>query len=225
MVPQSQPRKPRNSSKINLIISVTFHGVLVFAILFFAAREGILGQKIKTLTVFTAKEKPPEKPKEPEKQPEPPKEIPKPTVAPKLTAAPPPAAAPAPAASAPPAAAPAAVEVPTFTFDGGRQVITADPVTVYKNLLESSVRSRWKRPADLEEKDKDFQADVEVSVDNAGQITNPRLTKSSGNSKWDESVQMAINSTKSVNQTPPKDFPGKITVRFDVVQDSEPIVP
>ena len=46
-----QQRKKRNSSKVNLIISVIFHSTLVLAVFFFAAREGMLGKKLKQITV------------------------------------------------------------------------------------------------------------------------------------------------------------------------------
>ncbi|HXE43386.1 MAG TPA: hypothetical protein VN516_10205, partial [Candidatus Baltobacteraceae bacterium] len=78
MTPQSQPRKPRNSSKMNLFISFVFHAALVIVVLFFAARQGWLGEQAKKISVQLVKEKPPEKPKEEPKPPEPPKEIPKP---------------------------------------------------------------------------------------------------------------------------------------------------
>ncbi len=44
MIPQSQPRKKRNSSKVNLLISFAFHALLVVVVLYFAARSGLLGQ-------------------------------------------------------------------------------------------------------------------------------------------------------------------------------------
>src|SRR5262249_16280510 len=117
MVPQSQPRKSKNSSKTNLVISLVFHGALVFVALYFAARTGVLGDALKTRVVTTGKEKPAEKPKEPEKPKEElPKEQPKLTVAPKMTSTPQ-TAAPPPSAMAPAAAAPAAVDVPSFVFD------------------------------------------------------------------------------------------------------------
>ncbi len=75
MIPQSQPKKPKNSSKVNLTISAVFHGLIILALVYFAAREGYLGKKIKEITVYKVeKEKPPEKP--PEKKAEPPKETP-----------------------------------------------------------------------------------------------------------------------------------------------------
>src|SRR5438067_845710 len=105
-----QQRKKRNSSKINLTISVVFHSVLILVIFVFAAREGMLGKKLKELTVtMVPKEKKPEPPKE--KPPEPKVESPKPEEAkvnvpqPKVETA----QAPPPAASdAAPVAAPAA---------------------------------------------------------------------------------------------------------------------
>src|SRR5580698_5544070 len=106
MTPQSQPRKPRNSSKINLTISLVFHGLIVAALAYFAARQGLLGTQLKKLAVSMVKEKPPDKPKEPEKpKPEPPKiEPPKVAVTPKieppkLVAAPPPGTVVAPVAA------------------------------------------------------------------------------------------------------------------------------
>src|SRR5690242_19852332 len=104
-----QQRKKRNSSKINLIISVVFHSLLVLAIFYFAAKEGLLGKKLKELAVTMVKEKKPEPPKE--KPPEPKVEQPKPEEAKAAVPQPKPetAAAPPPAASdAAPSVAPAA---------------------------------------------------------------------------------------------------------------------
>ena len=67
-------RKKRNSSKVNLIVSVVFHTLAIGAVFFFAAREGMLGKKLKQLTVtMVPKEKKPEPPKEkpPEPKPDP----------------------------------------------------------------------------------------------------------------------------------------------------------
>ena len=44
MLPHTQPRKKRNSSKVNLLISFTFHALIVLVALYFAARAGIAGQ-------------------------------------------------------------------------------------------------------------------------------------------------------------------------------------
>jgi len=70
MIPQSQPKQKKNSSKVNLIISAVFHGILVGVLFYFAAKEGLLGKKVQKIAVEMVKEKKPE----PEKpKPEPPK--------------------------------------------------------------------------------------------------------------------------------------------------------
>ena len=148
MIPQ---RKKRNTGKVNLIISVIFHSVLIFAVFYFAAREGMLGKKLKQLTVtMVPKEKKPEPPKE--KPPEPKIEPPKPTETPKVAVNTPkldtPAAPPPPTGnSGAPAAAPAPAELAAFNFsDGAKTVDTiADANGVYKALVEHSLRSRWSR--------------------------------------------------------------------------------
>src|SRR5882724_3607874 len=117
MLPQSQPRKKRNSSKVNLLISFTFHAILVLALAYFAARQGLLGKQLKKISIEMVKEKPPEKPKEPPKV-EPPKiEPPKVVETPKVAEAP---KVSAPPAVAPPVVAPANTELPSFEFGGGK---------------------------------------------------------------------------------------------------------
>src|ERR1043165_422386 len=110
------PRKNKNDSKVNLTISLIFHSVLIGAIFFFAAREGMLGKKLKEITVTMApKEKKPEPPKE--KPPEPKLDQAKPAEVPKMLAtAPPPRAETAapPPTEAPPSTAPPTVDLPTM---------------------------------------------------------------------------------------------------------------
>ena len=220
MLPQTQARKTRNSSKVNLIISLVFHGALVFVALYFAARSGILGDKAKNLTVYKVKE--PAKPKEPEKKPDEPKpdDTPKPTIVPKMTVtqptvAPTPSTAVAPAASAPPA-----VDIPTFAFEGGQTVTSADPVTLYKSLIQESITAHWQRP-EMGDKDKDFVAEMRVNVDSSGHITSPTLTKPSGNPVWDDSVSKAVAATTKLSHNPPKGFPNQVTIRFDVAEERQ----
>ena len=219
MTPSSQPRKKTNSSKVNLVISLAFHSVLVLAIVYFAAREGLIGKKLQTMAVnMVHKDKPPEKPKEPEKKPEPPKiEEPK-SVKPVLST-PPPAAAPAVAATAPAAAPAASVDATSF-FSGKEVITTSDPVTIYKNRLESALKTRWERPDGMD--DSAYVAEVEVSVDSTGRISDPAWKQKSQNAKWDESVSKAIAATPSVNAPPPKGFPTRVIVKFDVVE-TEPL--
>ncbi len=229
MLPGSEKRKPRNSSKVNLFISLTMHTLIVLAVFYFAAREGLLGKQLRKIAIEMVKEKPPEKPKEPDKPKEPapeqPKlaEIPKTVEAPKAVAPPPPATAAAPPPAAPPTVAPPPAEVGAFVFDGGKVVeSSSDPVQLYKGLLEYSLRSRWDRPPGIE--DQSYVAEVEVAVDHAGQIANPVWKKSSGDKHWDDSVRQAIAKTHSVNHAPPTNFPSRVVVRFDVVA-LEPVAP
>jgi len=216
MLPQSQPRKQRNSSKVNLMISFAFHAVLVIVLFYFAARSGLLGKQIQKITVTMEKEKPPEKPPEPPKPVEPPKivEPPKVAAAPKIEA---------PKVEAPPVVAPPAAELPSFDFDGGKLVqSSSDPVQLYKGLLEYALRSKWNRPDNLA--DDDFVAEVEVTVDRTGKISNPQWQKGSGDARWDDSVRQAVALTTSMTRPPPTNFPARVTVRFDVQSEAtEPI--
>src|SRR5471032_452555 len=116
MLPQSQPRKKRNSSRVNLIISFIFHAALVLVLFYFAARQGLLGKKLNKIAVQMIKEKPPEKPKEPPKV-EPPKVEPPKVVTPKIAEAP---KVEAPPVVAPPVVAPPNSELPSFEFGGGK---------------------------------------------------------------------------------------------------------
>ncbi len=214
-----QARTKRNSSKVNLIVSLVFHTLLILAVFFFAAREGMLGKKLKQITVtMVPKEKPPEPPKQ--KPPEPKIETPKVAETPKPALAPEPpkvetASAPPPVEAAP-AAAPAAVDVPAFQFsDGAKEVQSvSDPNLIYKDLVERALRNRWNRPEDID--DQNFVADVEISVDRSGEITGSTWVRGSGNQRWDDSVKNALAKTKAISRPPPKNFPAKFLVRFDV---------
>jgi outer membrane biosynthesis protein TonB len=228
MLPGTEKRKPRNSSKVNLLISLAFHSLIVLSVFYFAAREGWLGKPLQTIAVDMVKEKPAEKPKEPVKpkadeppKVEPPKlaEATKPAELPKMTQAPPPAAA----MTAPPAIAPPAAEAASFEFEGGKVVETSsDPVELFKGLLQSALQSSWARPEDLD--DQSLVAEVEVAVDSTGHIADPVWKKSSGQKRWDDSVRQAIAKTRSVSRAPPPNFPSRVVVRFDVVA-SEPVAP
>lgn len=209
-------RRKRNSSKVNLTISVIFHSTLILAVFFFAAREGMLGKKLKEITVtMVPKEKKPEPPKE--KPAEPKVEPPKLAEAPKSIAIAPPraeTAVPAPVSSAP-SVAPAAVSLPAFEFnDGAHDVQTGDASSVYKGLVEHALRSHWNRPDNIE--DDTFVAEVELTVDAQGNVAGYRWIKGSGNRLWDDSVKTAVAGTKEISRPPPKGFPPSFVVRFDV---------
>jgi outer membrane biosynthesis protein TonB len=222
MLPQSQPRQKRNSSKVNLMISFIFHAVLVLALFYFAARQGLLGKQLKKISIEMVKEKPPEKPKEPEKpKMEPPKvEAPKVVEKPKemeeARAAPPPT-------MAPPTVAPPAAELPSFEFEGGKAVETStDQAQLYKGYLEYALRSKWQRPDNIA--DDSYVVEVEVSVDRKGQISDPIWETGSGDTQWDDSVKQVFKTVKSLDRPPPTNFPSRVTVRFDVQEETEPVL-
>jgi outer membrane biosynthesis protein TonB len=221
MFPQTQPRKKRNSSRVNLAISFSLHLLLIGAILYFAAREGFLGKKIQTITVQMIKEKPPEKPKPPEQpQPPPPKiaeparVASKPPETVKPTAAPPPPPA--------PVAAPPSAELPAFQFSGGHVVDTeSDPVQLYKNYMEYVLREKWNRPDNL--KDAAYVAEVQVRVDKTGDLQPLAWLKSSGNPRWDDSIKQVFQKITNIGRPPPTNFPPEVTIRFDTVEQTEAV--
>jgi len=222
MLPQSQARKKRNSSRVNLLISFIFHTLIVLAMFYFAARQGLLGKQMKKIAVEMVKEKPPEKPKEPEKpKAEPPKvETPKVVEKPKeveeARATPPPAAA-------LPTVAPPAAELPSFEFEGGKTVETSsDAVQIYKGYLEYALRSKWNRPDNLA--DDNYVAEVEVAVNRAGDVSDPVWRKGSGDPKWDESVRKVFAAVSRLDHSPPTNFPPRVIIRFDVQGETEPLL-
>jgi TonB family protein len=222
MTPQSQPPEDHPSSKINLLISFIFHAVLVLVVIYFAARQGFLGDQLQKITVEMIKEKPPESPKPPEK---PPVEIPRPEPT-KVAETPKPVETPkaeAPANTAPPTVAPPAADLPSFDFDGGRSVISStDPVEIYKSAIEQTFRTKWNRPQNMD--DDNYAVEVHVSVQSDGQISNVQWEKGSGNPAWDESVRQALASVKAMDNPPPTNFPSYVNVRFDVQEDTEPVL-
>lgn len=226
MLPSSPPRTRRNSARTNLLISLVFHVVLVVGLGYVAAREGLLGKQLKKIAVELVKEAAPEKPKPAEKPPEPAPEIPKP-VAHSVAAREPERTAPAavtPPAESLPAVAPPALTVPSFVFEGGKPVeSSSDPVTLYKGFVEYSLRAQWDRPTDLA--DDTFVAEVSVTIDRDGRILNPQWTKLSGQERWDATVRKAVASLPALRRPPPAGFPERITVRFDVQEMSEAVLP
>jgi outer membrane biosynthesis protein TonB len=216
MLPQSQPRKKRNSSKVNLLISFIFHALIVSVMVYLAARQGLLGKQLQKISIEMVKEKPPEKHKEPEKpKVEPPKVVEKPKVVEEAKAAPPPT-------MAPPTVAPPAAELPSFEFEGGKAVETSsDPIQLYKGAVEYALRSKWQRPDNMV--DDNFVAEVEMSIGRDGRISNPQWEKGSGNTRWDDSVRQALAAVTHMDRPPPTNFPPRILVRFDVQEETETI--
>ena len=226
-------RKEQKVSKLSAVISLVFHALIIGGLIFFAAREGMLGKQLKKIAVtMVPKEKPPEKPKEkppekpPEKAPEAkPKDEPAKVEAPKVAQTPPPEQR---ASAAPPAVAPSiappAAALPSFDFEGGKIVeSSSDPKTLYKGFVEYTLRSAWKRPDGVA--DANYVAEVEVALDPAGRIMSSQWKKGSGDAAWDNSVRQVVAQIKSVGRPPPKGFPEKVLVRFDVQVEADVLTP
>jgi hypothetical protein len=219
MIPQSKPKQKKNSSKVNLTISFIFHALLILGLVYFAARAGYLGKKLQKISVQMVKEKPPEKPKEPPKpetpKVEPPKVVEAPKMEPEKAAPPPP--------SGPPVVAPPPAELPSFEFGGGKDVNSeSDPVQLYKGYMEYVLRDRWNRPDDLD--DATFVAEVQVQVDRQGNLTHTVWQKGSGNQIWDNSVRQVFQQVTAIDRPPPTNFPPVVTIRFDTVEETEPVL-
>jgi len=220
MIPQSQPKPKKNSSKVNLVISAVFHGILVAVLFYFAAREGLLGKRIKDkITVTFEKHKPPE-PEKPKPEPpkvEPPKAEPPKIETPKVETVK------APPTVAPPVVAPPANDVPSFEFEGGKAVNSeSDPVQLYKGYIEYMLRSKWNRPENMP--DDNYVAEVAVNVDRDGNISHPQWLKGSGDEKWDASVKEVFKAVANIDRRPPTNFPPNVTIRFDVQEETEPVL-
>lgn len=211
-------RNKKSASGLSLVISLTAHALIITALFYFAAREGLLGKELKKIAVEMVKSEKPEEPKEPEKVEEaPPVEPPKIEEA-KVALAPPPQAPPPQArvapSAAPPIAAPPAISS-AFVFEGGKLVQTSsDPTTLYKSAVEYAVMSRWERPSNVE--DSAYVAEVEVSVDRAGQLSVRDWKKRSESQPWNNSVEKALAAARALNRPPPTNFPPQFVIRFDV---------
>jgi hypothetical protein len=216
----ADPRRQKRIARLSLTISIVLHAVVLGALFLFAAREGMLGKQLKKIAVtMVPKEKPPEKPKE--KPPEP-KLLAEPSKAeaPKLAAAPQAPAAlaavtPPPPTMSAPLAAPPPSALPAFDFEGVKAVeTTSNPNVLYKGFVEYTLRSHWQRPEGIA--DRDYVAEAEVSIDAGGRLAHTEWKKGSGDMAWDNSVKKVLAETKSIGRPPPKVFPEKVLVRFDV---------
>jgi TonB family protein len=209
-------RRKRSSSKLNLILSFIFHSLLVLAVFYFAARQGVMGDKMKSLVATLEQQKPKETPKPPKEEPKPeparqveqPRTVAAPTPAPQIqTAA-------APPTDSAPAVAPPTLDA-SFFGDGAKAVVeVSDPKLMYKSSIERALRSNWDRPEDI--KDDEYVAEIELSIDKDGRVVGSRWIKGSGDNRWDKSVKNAVAATRTVGTAPPAGFPAKFTARFDV---------
>jgi hypothetical protein len=215
--------KQKRTSRLAVAISAVFHGLIIIALVIFAAREGMLGKQLKKFAVtIVPKEKPPEKPKEKPPEPKPQIEPPKTVVAPPAEVAKPAAAkaTPPPAATVAPSVAPPAAETPSFDFEGGKRVeSSSDPNVLYKGFVEYTLRSHWVRPVGVA--DSSYIAEVEVTLAPDGTVLSSDWKKGSGDSAWDDSIKAVLVETHSIGRPPPKGFPQKVLVRFDVQTTSD----
>jgi membrane protein involved in colicin uptake len=125
-------------------------------------------------------------------------------------------AATAPPANDSPVVAPAAAIVSDFSFSDGAKAnqTISDPNGIYKSIVEHAMKSHWIRDESID--DSQLVADVELEVDSKGRITDMKWVSLSGNSKWDAAVKSAVAQTKALSKAPPKGFPSRFIVRFDV---------
>lgn len=209
-------RRKSDSSKLSLVISFIFHSLLILVVFYFAARQGVMGDKMKSLVATLEQPKPKELPKPPKEEPK--VEAAKPVDQPKAVAATPPPQSQL-ATAPPPAEAPAASAPPTlegtFFSDGAKAVLeVTDPKLIYKGTIERALLANWDRPE--EAKDDAFVAEVELSIAKDGKVTGSRWVKSSGDSHWDKAVKAAVAATKTISTPPPTGFPATFLARFDV---------
>jgi len=210
-------RRKSDSSKLNLAVSFVFHSLLILAVFYFAAKQGLVGDRMKSLVATLEQQKPKEAPKPPKEEPkveqskqaEQPKAVAAPTPTPQAQAATAP-----PPAEAPPAAAPPTLDA-TFFSDGAKAVVeVTDPKLIYKGAIERVLLSNWDRPEDM--KDDEFVAEVELFIAKDGKVTGSRWIKGSGDARWDKTVKVAVAATKAISTPPPAGFPPTFLARFDV---------
>ena len=221
------PVRKDPTARTSLMIAVILHVIAVFVFFVWAAKTGKLDPILKIIQVVpVAKEKPKEaakpKPEETIKQ----AELPKINSAPPAQSAPPASANPAVASAAPPPVAPPAAGAADFDFsDGAKEVATSTnaPIDYYRNLIEFAVRANWQRLENVP--DEQYQADAEVQIDGKGKIVRYQLLKGSGDEAWDKTVLRALAATREISRPPPKGFPGKFVIRFDVVPDAFAVAP
>jgi len=88
--------------------------------------------------------------------------------------------------------------------------------------MEYTLRSKWNRPENMA--DDKFVAEVAVNVDKQGNISQPQWLKGSGDAKWDQTVKDVFKVVSQIDRRPPTNFPPKVTIRFDVLEETEPVM-
>jgi hypothetical protein len=216
------------SARTSMMIAIIMHAIAFLVFFVWADKTGRLDPILKVMNVVPVRE---EKKKETAKE-EKKEEMIKPSELPKINStpaaaanSPPPPTGASTAPAAPPAVAPPPAVLADFAFDDGAKVVettTNATFVYYKNLIEYTLRANWNRPSDAA--DDTYVAEAQVYVDNAGRILRYEWVKGSGDKHWDDSVRKALAQTKAINRSPPKGFPDKFLVRFDVVPANEPLL-
>ena len=197
--------------KHNILIAAVLHVLIIFPLVFFAAHEGTLGEKMKMLTVGLVP-----KPKVEEIKPrtEPPKvEVPKiaiPMEQPK--AVPQPVQAPLSVAAS--AIAPPPTEISSINFsDGAKEVHSvSDPILLYKAYIESHFKSQWETPQS------DYETIIEINITSKGEVSPVAIVSNNGDKDWIKSVTDALAKVKTMPRPPPKGFPNHFQIRFDTAE-------
>lgn len=217
-------RRKSNSARVNLTLSILFHGVIAALAFFWAAHEGMLGKKLRELSVLLVqREKKADEPKKEEPKPEPGKttDQPKPTETARRETPPPPKFVPPPAQVEAGAAPPPVAVLPSFTFgEPQNSTALAGPIEHYKAQAESMLKARWNRPNDVA--DLNYVAEAEITLDSSGTITSYEIKRGSGDKKWDDSVVRVLATLRGFNRPPPQGFPERFVIRFDVEEAAEP---
>lgn len=197
-------------NKKNLLIAFVFHLLIVLPVLFFASHEGILGKKMKELTVMLI---PKPKIEEVQKTPvAPPVPVIPPIDIPKPVAQSVPQEASQPSV---PAIAPAAVALPAFDFSDGAKAVSTlnDPNQLYKSYVEHYVKAVWNVPDSIA-----GMVDMEVTIDKGGRITSTKMI-AKNDDLWAGSVLDVFKKIKNLPKPPPQGFPLTFTVRFDTTTE------
>ena len=206
--------KDRRAFKKRFVaIVVLVHVLAILGLAFLAGREGMLGERMKSLTVsLVPKEKIPE-PVKPKAE-EPKIEIPQPKTSPIVEQSTP---HPQKVESVQPVVAPAMSEAPAIDFsDGAKKVITSsDPIELYRAYIQSYLHSQWKTPDN-----KDGCVQVKISINEKGTIQKIEWPIT-GTPEWKASVLNVFTQVKSFPKAPPQGFQLTFDIRFDTIEEYE----
>jgi TonB family protein len=88
--------------------------------------------------------------------------------------------------------------------------------------LEYQLRSKWNRPENMA--DDSYVAEVSVNVDKQGKFDQVKWLKGSGDERWDKTVKDVFKAITSIDRRPPTNFPPSVVIRFDVQEETEPVL-